>query len=302
MRNETRRRASISPVEVRPAEAGGIASRLAICDDGTEMSPPKCSLSPSEEALVALLLDAHRNRRLIDQVPAHLVPTEEASAYRVANAVSDRLGMDIGGWKIGATAANNLQELGAARPIVGRVPRRNIVHSPAQLSYDSLMTPVQECEFAFELAEDLERRPSGWTAAELVPKIRAMYPAIEVGERRLSRNSTVPILLLIADNSAAGHLVLGAPVDHWQDHDIAQSAVSLRIDDVDVAAGFGRDVLGHPLNALAWLANQGDLAGRPLMEGDIVSTGSCTGMKPVGRGSMSTADFGLMGRVEVSFA
>ncbi len=69
-----------------------------------------------------------------------------------------------------------------------------------------------------------------------------------------------------------------------------------------MAAGFGRDVLGHPLNALAWLANEGDLAGRPLMEGDIVSTGSCTGMKPVGRGSMSTADFGPMGRVEVSFA
>lgn len=266
------------------------------------MSSPNSPLSESEEALIALLLDAHRNRRLIDRVPAHLLPTEEASAYRVAIAVSDRLGMDVGGWKIGATATNNLQELGAARPIVGRVPRRNIVRSPARLPFDMLMTPVQECEFAFELAEDLPARPSGWTAAELVPKIRAMYPAIEIGERRLSRRSAVPILLLIADNSAAGHLVLGAPVAHWQDHDLALSAVSLRIDDVDVATGFGRDVLGHPLNALAWLANEGDLAGRPLMKGDIVSTGSCTGMKPVGRGSMSTADFGPMGKVEVSFA
>lgn len=265
------------------------------------MLPPNGPLSTSEEELVALLLEAHRNRRLIDQVPAHLLPTEEASAYRVANAVGDRLGVDIGGWKIGATATNNLRELGAARPIVGRIPRCNIAHGPARLSFDGLMTPVQECEFAFELAEDLELRPSAWTPVELTSKIRTMYPAIEVGERRLSRESIVPILLLIADNSAAGHLVLGAPFANWQDHDLAASTVSLRIDGVDAAAGFGRDVLGHPLNALAWFANEGGLAGRPLLKGDIVSTGSCTGMRPVRRGSTSTADFGLMGKVEVSF-
>lgn len=265
------------------------------------MSPSNDRLNASEQELVGLLLDANRHRRLIEQVPAHLLPPDEASAYCVANAVSDRLGVDVGGWKIGATATNNQQELGAARPIVGRVPRNNIVRSPARLPFHELMTPVQECEFAFELGEDLERRPSAWTPVELVPKIRTMYPAIEVGERRLSRRGTAPILLLIADNAAAGHLVLGAPVADWQDHDLAASAVALRVDGVDIAAGFGRDVLGHPLKALAWLANEGALAGRPLLKGDIVSTGSCTGMKPVEPGSTSTADFGAMGKVTVSF-
>ncbi len=258
-------------------------------------------LTAQEEALVGLLLEANRKRCLIERVPDRLLPRDEASAYRVAAAVGTRLGIDVGAWKIGATAANNLQELGAARPIVGRVPRGNIVRSPARLPFDQLMTPVQECEFAFELGDDLEVRQTPWTPADLVPRIRAMFPAIEVGERRLSRQHAVPILMLIADNSAAGHLVLGAPVAGWHVHDLASAEVSLGIDGIEVAAGSGRDVLGHPLQALAWLANEGALTGRPLRKGDIVSTGSCTGMKPVGRGTTSVADFGCMGKVAVTF-
>ena len=256
---------------------------------------------PEEEALVALLVEANRDRRLIERVPEPLLPRDENAAYRVANAVAARLGVDIGGWKIGATAAGNLHDLGASRPILGRIPRRNILRSPARLRFDALMTPVQECEFAFELAEDLGSRAVPWTPADLVPRIRALFPAVEVGERRLSRRHPVPILMLIADNSAAGHLVLGPPVDDWPSRDLAAAHVSLSIDGVPSASGFGRDVLGHPLQALAWMANEGALAGRSLKRGDIVSTGSCTGMTPVARDTTSRADFGPFGNVEVSF-
>lgn len=259
-------------------------------------------LEPQEAALGALLLQANRDRTLIEQVPDHLLPRDEASAYRVAASVADRLGARVGGWKIGATAANNSRDLGAARPIVGRIAAANILLSPARLPFDRLMTPVQECEFAFELAEDLAARAIPWTPADLVPRIRAAYPAIEVGERRLSRRHAVPILMLVADNSAAGHLVLGDPIENWQSRDLAACPVTLRIDDAPTASGFGRDVLGHPLAALAWMANQGALAGRTLKAGDIVSTGSCTGMVAVARATRSVADFGPLGTVDVSFA
>ena len=35
--------------------------------------------------------------------------------------------------------------------------------------------------------------------------------------------------------------------------------------------------------------------------GDIVTTGTCTGFQPVAPGDSVTADFGTLGRVEVSF-
>ena len=42
------------------------------------------------------------------------------------------------------------------------------------------------------------------------------------------------------------------------------------IDGVEFGRGKGRDVLGHPLTALAWLANHLAARGRCLRRGDIV--------------------------------
>ena len=41
-----------------------------------------------------------------------------------------------------------------------------------------------------------------------------------------------------------------------------------------VGTGYGRDVLGHPLDSLAWVANHLINRGRSLRANDIVMTGS----------------------------
>jgi 2-keto-4-pentenoate hydratase len=46
------------------------------------------------------------------------------------------------------------------------------------------------------------------------------------------------------------------------------------IDGKEVGRGTGRDVLGHPLDALAWLANHLQARGLALKQGEIVTTGS----------------------------
>lgn len=258
-------------------------------------------LNPTERRLAELLEQAYRDHKTIDLLPPDLVPIDEASAYRVASDVIQRLKWDIGGWKIGATAVDNLHELGAARPIIGQIARESIVESPHRFVFDSLMTPVCECEFAFELEGDLEERDEPWTAADVAARIVNLYPAIEIGERRLTRGQVVPILALIADNSAAGKLVLGEPIPDWRKLDLAAMPVRLSIDSGHYAAGHGRDVLGNPLNALAWLADQSALLGRPLQAGEIVSTGSCTGMKPLKRGARLLAEFGDGITVEAAF-
>jgi 2-keto-4-pentenoate hydratase len=48
---------------------------------------------------------------------------------------------------------------------------------------------------------------------------------------------------------------------------------------VVVGEGYGRDVLGHPLEALAWLANRLLASGRVLRRGHIVLTGSLVASK-----------------------
>lgn len=260
----------------------------------------------AEAELAALLVEARRTRQPIARLEDRLVPPDEDAAYRVAARVAQlrgegQTGEKVGAWKIGATALDNLRDLGASQPIYGRVAARAIRQSPCRLRFAELMTPVDECEFAFVLADDLPAQAEPWSAETLVDRIAALHPAIEVGERRIARTHPVPIAALVADDSAAGHLVLGTAVPDWQRHDLAAAVVTLRIDGVERRRGSGREVLGHPLKALAWLANRRAAEGAPLKAGDIVTTGSCTGMTVIAAGTTHTADFGPLGQVEVSF-
>ena len=59
--------------------------------------------------------------------------------------------------------------------------------------------------------------------------------------------------------------------------------------------------LGHPLNALAWLADQGVLGGRGLKAGDLVTTGLVTPFVYAEPGDEVRADFGGLGEVRLRF-
>src|SRR3546814_1953676 len=98
----------------------------------------------AEEALARLLVAARSTRTLIEAVPPDLVPADAASAYRTAQRVAEATGEVRGGWKIGATAVDNLHELGAAEPIYGRIPKHAILESPCRIPFDALMTRSEE--------------------------------------------------------------------------------------------------------------------------------------------------------------
>ena len=69
-------------------------------------------------------------------------------------------------------------------------------------------------------------------------------------------------------------MVLGAPVTDSAVLDLAQMTACLSINVRAIGNGKGGDVMGHPLNALAWLAGKLAAVGTPLRQGMIVMTGS----------------------------
>jgi 2-keto-4-pentenoate hydratase len=66
-----------------------------------------------------------------------------------------------------------------------------------------------------------------------------------------------------------------------------------------LAQGCGADVLGDPIDAVAWLARVLVRRGGELDPGDLVSTGTLTGLLQVLPGQTFEADFGELGRVSV---
>jgi 2-keto-4-pentenoate hydratase len=73
------------------------------------------------------------------------------------------------------------------------------------------------------------------------------------------------------------------------------------INGAEAGQGTGADVLGHPHNALAWLANHLAAAGKTLRAGEIVLTGSLVKTIWLNAGDRVTMDLSDLGEVHVTF-
>ena len=79
---------------------------------------------------------------------------------------------------------------------------------------------------------------------------------------------------LIADDTLDAGIILGEPCSDWRKLALANLVGATRLGGVEVGRGTGADVLGHPLNAMVWIANLLSGQGRSLLKGEFVSTGS----------------------------
>jgi 2-keto-4-pentenoate hydratase len=93
-----------------------------------------------------------------------------------------------------------------------------------------------------------------------------------------------------ADGSSAAAVVIG-PDLHSRD-DLDRIDVDLFLNESHVGAGRGADALGHPLQALCWLAQALSQHEEAVHAGDIVITGGLTSAIPIGPGDVIRADFG----------
>jgi 2-keto-4-pentenoate hydratase len=68
--------------------------------------------------------------------------------------------------------------------------------------------------------------------------------------------------------------VLGPAVEDCRFLDLAAVRGTTMINGVEVGSSLGADVMGHPFEALAWVANALAARGKSLNAGEIVLTGS----------------------------
>jgi 2-oxo-3-hexenedioate decarboxylase/2-keto-4-pentenoate hydratase len=79
---------------------------------------------------------------------------------------------------------------------------------------------------------------------------------------------------LIADDFFNAGCVLGPPVAGWRELDLAALRGVTRVNGAQAGQGEGRAVMGHPLEALVWLANLRARLGPGLRAGEFVLLGS----------------------------
>ena len=100
---------------------------------------------------------------------------------------------------------------------------------------------------------------------------------------------------VMADNGSNTSEVIGPAVADWRQADLAGQAVVIRVNGITITEGHGGNVMGHPMNALTWLANQRISCGDWLRTGQAISTGSCAMVAWLQPGVRAEADFGPFG-------
>ena len=222
--------------------------------------------------------------------------TDEAEA--VCEAFARRLERPFGGWKVGATDPSVPVKLGLERPFCGPIPARLVYASGAHVPWDELLRPVFEAEIGMRLGRDLPPRPAPYARDEVADAVETLHPGIEIPESRLADDHPHGALGMVADLGYAGRYVYGEGIRDWRAIPREAFVVRLLVNGREIA-GSGARAFGHPLDGVLWLANHRSRLGDGLRAGDIVSTGSLTGIQWTKKGDEAVADYGALGIVRV---
>lgn len=254
-----------------------------------------------KELLVQILAAARREGRQIDALAPGLVPPTPREGYDIHRRVADNLSWPTLGWKIAATTPEMQRRLRATEPIYGRTFAQFAVDAPAAVPHAELLDPIIECEFLFRLARDLAPRDAPFVKDEVAEAVAAVHAGIEIAECRFPLDRLPPMPAILADGAASGRYVIGDEIRDWRTHDLAQMPVSLTVNGTLRRHGAGHEVMGDPMNALVWLANERRIWGDGLRAGELISSGTASGMLLARAGDRMRADFGGRWGVEVAF-
>jgi 2-keto-4-pentenoate hydratase len=249
----------------------------------------------------AALVAARRDRIGLDWLPGDVAPSNVTEAYAVQDRFRALWDDRVAGWKTGATATAVQQRFGLDAPFTGPVFARDVVMGRAAHPAANYVHCAVECEFAFRLGRAFAAGNVERSRSDVLDGVAALVPAIEIVSPRFSSLMFDAAPTAIADCAVNSGLVLGAPVSTFDAGALPDHPVRLIIDGVQVAEGTGAKVMGDPIAALVWTVNHLNARGVTLNVGDILSTGTTTGIVYVAPDAKAVADFGHLGRVELTF-
>jgi len=237
-----------------------------------------------------LLVNARRSRRWIDALPPDAMPQTLEEAHAIQDRVVLRLG-GRGGWKVGAAAPD-------ATPGCAALPATALKVGPATFARSDFHWIGIEAEIAFRFGATLHRTDRPYTMNEVLGAVASVHPAIEIADSRYTDWRSRSALEQVADCGNNGAFIIGPASNALASIDQMQVAAEVWIDGDCRVARTGGNTAGNVQRLLLWLANHCARRGTPIAVGDIVSSGSCTGLEIIEGGEVK-AVVGGVGEVSV---
>jgi 2-keto-4-pentenoate hydratase len=243
-------------------------------------------------AVARRLAGAHKGAAAVPHAEA--LPPDRVAAFAVQDATLAYLGA-VGGWKVGAKGP-------AAEPACAPLPASGIRPSGTSLMGPPWNMRGIEVEVAVRLGRDLAPTAGEPDAATVRAAVDAVLPAVEVVETRLAGWRDSAPLAQLADLQSHGALILGEPaVIDLDTLDLRTVQAYLAFDGQPVASTCGANPAADLWRLVGWLAWHCVQRGQPLRAGQVITTGSCTGMLFAPEGAHVQAQLDGIGRIELRF-
>jgi 2-keto-4-pentenoate hydratase len=232
----------------------------------------RVSLAQAAEQVVAARLGQHRLARL---AAAHSLADGYAVQQHANARLESRLGPRVG-HKIGGTTEIMRRYINVPEPLAGEVFASQVHADGAVVRRSDFVRLGIETEIAVKLAHDLPPRAAAYDRAAVAAAVAGCMASIEFVDDRYDDFRTIGGPTQIADNAFDAGVVLGSPCAAWQALDLASLTGRTWRDDALLGEGQGAALLGHPLDALAWIATKRSQLGLGLSGGTFVTLGTIT--------------------------
>jgi 2-keto-4-pentenoate hydratase len=206
-------------------------------------------------------------------------------------------GEQVVGWKVGFTGKMAQEMFQCPEPVSGFLLASGVYADRAEVPMGRFVQVVVEAEVALLLKRDLAG--PGVTPLAALQAVEGAVPALELVDFRYSGKPTG--IDVVADGVYANAIVLGTVLTDVSRLDLALEGLVYEHNGALVATNTAAEVLGNPVNSLAWVANHLARRGLGLAAGQVVMTGSVSTLVHPKAGDSVRATYTRLGAVSVRF-
>lgn len=180
------------------------------------------------------------------------------------------------GYKAGLTSTAAQQQIGVPNPVLGVLLSKMMLPNGSTVPADFGPRPLLEADMLATVRDDGINEAR--TITEVVRHLSTLQPFIELPDLVLAQGEPVNGPVVVAINVGARAGVVGEPVPVLATPDfvnaLADMQVTMTADGTEIGKAPGKAILGHPLNAVLFIADEVQRRGGRLKAGDVLSLGS----------------------------
>lgn len=253
---------------------------------------------------VATLFEAYAKRQPAPNPEGLSAADGECTRAKFNRLLQAQMGPPVG-YKAGLTNPAVQKRFEHDAPVWGTLYGPMLLKSGASVDAAFGARPLYEADLLVRVSDEAINRAA--SADDVLRSIDQIIPFIELPD--LVVQSPAPPKLngagITAMNVGARLGVLGTPIAVAGQAGLSDAlrdfVAVVKNDGNEVDRGKGSDVLGHPLNAVVWLAKDMARAGAAMKKGDLISLGSFSKLQPPKPGLLVEVVYqGLPGNPSVS--